>query len=394
MSQDFVFSSESITAGHPDKLCDQVSDAIVDHFLAQDPHSGIVAECAVSSGILFIAAQYASRAKPDIVDIARSVIGDLGYPREVFDADTCAVMTSFADRTAGDYRPLDLSHRNDAAIDQIVARDQVTLFGYACDQTKALMPLPIWLAHRLAEALAAPKLRNKLPYLLPDGKSQVGVEYSDGRPSRLHSLTLTASQTETSAVDAEQLRCDLTEQVIEPILKKEKCPADEKTRLFVNPGGPLVGGGPSAHSGLTGRKTGVDTYGEFSRHSGAALSGKGPMRIDRTAAYAARYAAKNVVAAGLARECEVVLSYAVGSPGPVSLRARTFATSEVGDAEVERRLREAFDFRLGAIIRDMRLQTLSAAHGGFYRKLAVYGHMGRTDLKAPWEKTDKADQLT
>ena len=396
MNDDFIFTSESVTRGHPDKLCDQVSDGIVDHFLKRDPSSRIVAECAVSSGVMFISAHYASQARLDIPDIARQVIRSVGYSKELFDADACTIMTSFMDHTATDYRPYDLEHMDDADISLITAKHQVTVFGYACVQTPALMPLPIWLAHRLADVLDSPKVQKKLPYLLPDGKCQVGIEFRNGKPARIHSITLVASQSDADAVTPEQLRDDLTEQVVGPALKNEKFKPDEKTQIFINPEGPLIGGGPAAHSGLTGRKTGIDSYGEYARHSGAALSGKDPLRIDRVGAYAARYAAKNVVAAGLAEECEVQLSYSIGASRPVSLRVRTFGSSPVNDDKaLTARVAEVIDFRLAAIVRDMQLQKLPAARSdeGFYQRLAVYGHMGRTDLDVPWEKTDKAKAL-
>ena len=326
MSNNFIFTSESVTTGHPDKLCDQVSDAIVDRFLNQDPNSRIVAECAVSSGVMFISAHYASKARLDIPDIARHVIRNVGYTRDVFDADACTIMTSFMDHTATDYMPFDLENMDDADIDRIPVRQQASVFGYACDQTPALMPLPIWLAHRLADRLDEPKVASKLPYLLPDGETQAGVEYSDGRPGRIHSITLVATQTTADAVSLDELREGILREVVEPVFKKEKLKPDENTQIFINPGGARVGGGPAVHSGLTGRKTGIDTYGGYARHSGAALSGKDPMRIDRVGAYIARYAAKNVVASGIARECEVQLSYTVGVARPVSLRVRTFGT--------------------------------------------------------------------
>jgi S-adenosylmethionine synthetase len=395
LNDDFIFTSESVTTGHPDKLCDQVSDGIVDHFLKQDPYSSIVAECAVSSGVMFISAHYASQAKLDIPDIARHVIRGVGYPKEVFDADACTIMTSFMDHTASEYRPFDLENMDDADIGLITAKHQVTVFGYACDQTPALMPLPIWLAHRLADVLDSPKVQKKLPYLLADGKSQVGIEFKHGKPSRIHSITLVASQTDADAVVPEQLRDDLIDHVVGPALKAEKFKPDEKTQLFVNPEGPLIGGGPAAHSGLTGRKTGIDSYGEYARHSGAALSGKDPLRIDRVGAYAARYAAKNVVAAGLAEECEVQVSYSIGASRPVSLRVRTFGTGPIDDKTLTGRIAEVIDFRLGAIVRDLQLQKLPASshEDGFYQRLAVYGHMGRTDLDVPWERTDKVEAL-
>jgi S-adenosylmethionine synthetase len=395
VSDDFIFTSESVTTGHPDKLCDQVSDAIVDHFLKQDSHASIAAECAVSSGILFISAHYASQARVDIPGVARQVIRDVGYSKEVFDADACTVLTSFMDHTATDYRPFDLDNMKKNEIDRITAKHQVTVFGYACNQTEALIPLPIWLAHRLADTLDSPQVGQKLPYLLPDGQSQVGIEFRNGKPKRIHSITLVASQTDSDAVGPDRLRADLVDNVIEPVLQEASFKADGKTKIFVNPEGPVVGGGPAAHSGLTGRKTGIDTYGEYARHSGAALSGKDPFRVDRVGAYAARYAAKNVVAAGLAEECEVQLSYTIGSAAPVSVRVRTFGTGDgVDDAQLAERLSEIIDFRLGAIVRDLHLQNLPREQGGsFYQKLAVYGHMGRTDVDVPWERTDKTSEL-
>jgi len=395
MSDDFIFTSESVTAGHPDKLCDQVSDAIVDRFLEEDPYSSVVAECAVSSGVMFISSHYASKGKLDIAETARQTIRRVGYSADVFDADSCTVMTSFVNHTATDYRPLDVDELDDKDLDRITAKQQVTVFGYACDQTPALMPKPIWLAHRFADKLDSPEAGKKLPYLLPDGKAQVAVEYLDGLPHRIHSITLVASQTSADAAGLDQLRNDLIEHVVEPVIEAQKIHLDERAQIFVNPEGPLIGGGPTAHSGLTGRKTGIDTYGEYARHSGAALSGKDPLRIDRVGAYAARYAAKNIVAAGLAGECEVQLSYSIGAAGPVSLRVRTFGSGEADDKEIAQRLTKAIDFRLGAIVRDLQLQKLAGkTQGKFFQNLAVYGHMGRTDLKVPWEETDKTSVLT
>jgi S-adenosylmethionine synthetase len=394
VGDDFIFTSESVTRGHPDKLCDQVSDAVVDRFLEQDPGSSIVAECAIASGVLFISAHFASQASLDIPDVARGVIRSVGYSKEVFDADTCTVLTSFMDHTSARYKPLDPMTMTDGEIDRMTAKNQVTLFGYACDQTEARLPLPIWLAHRLADKLDSPEVRKELPYLLPDGKTQVGIEFRNGCPSRIHSITLVASQSDAAAVEPARLREALIDLVVAPVLKAERVKTDAKTGLFVNPEGPLIGGGPVAHSGLTGRKTGMDTYGEYARHSGAALSGKDPLRIDRVGAYAARHAAKTVVAAGLATECEVQLSYSIGIARPVSVRVRTFGSGDLDEARLADRLIAAMDFRLGGIVRDLGLQSLPREHdGSFYQRLAVYGHMGRMDLEVPWERTDKMDAL-
>ena len=393
MSDDFIFTSGSMTAGHPDKLCDQVSDAIVDHYLMADPNARIVAESVLASGLMFISTHYASKAVLDIADIARQVVRSVGYPKDIFDADACTIMTSFADHTATDYRVLDFDKLDDAYIDSIVSKHQVTLFGYACNQTADLMPLPVWLAHALSKQMDSAKVKKKLPYLLPDAKAQVGVEYKSGKPSRIHSLTLVASQS-SADVNVEQLRADLLEHVVQPVLKKAKWELDRQTLLSVNPEGLLIGGGPGAHSGLTGRKTGVDTYGEYARHSGAALSGKDPLRVDRVGAYAARYVARNLVAAGLVDECEVSLSYAVGAAGPVSIRVRAFGDDvSISNAELAEKVKQVFDLRLGAIVRDFGLIKLPELHDGFYRKLACYGQMGRVDLDAPWERDDKVDAL-
>ena len=393
MSDNFIFTSESMTAGHPDKLCDQVSDAIVDHYLMADPNARIVAESVLASGLMFISTHYASKATLDIADIARQVVRSVGYPKDIFDADACTIMTSFADHTATEYRVLDFERIDDAYIDSIVSKHQVTVFGYACNQTADLMPLPVWLAHRFSRQLDSDKVKKNLPYLLPDAKAQVGVEYENGKPSRIHSLTLVTSQS-SAEIEIGQLRADLMEHVVRPVMKKAEWDLDEQTRLSVNPEGLLIGGGPAAHSGLTGRKTGVDTYGEYGRHSGAALSGKDPLHIDRVGAYAARYVARNLVAAGLADECEVSLSYAVGAAGPVSVRVRAFGDGvALSNVALAKKVEQVFDLRLGAIVRDFGLLKLPELHDGFYRKLACYGQMGRVELDAPWERNDKVDAL-
>jgi S-adenosylmethionine synthetase len=394
MSDDYIFTSESVTSGHPDKICDQVSDAIVDHFLRQDPDARIIAECAVSSGVLFISSHFATSAVAlDISDIARRTIRDIGYPKELFDAEDCAILTSIMDHSATDYSPMDLDAMTDKEIDKITARQQTSVFGYACDHTRDLMPLPIWLAHRIAQRIDRIQKTKKLPYLLPDAEIQVGFEFHNGKPVRLHSITVVATQDESSDIDQEGLRKDLIETIIQPVLKKEKINSDTDTIIHINPGGIRKGGGPAVHSGLTGRKTGIDTYGGYARSSGAALSGKDPMRIDRVGAYIARYAAKNVVAAELARECEVQLSYSIGSADPVSIRVRTFGSGEHDDTVIAGRLQELIDFRPGGIVRDLGLKKLSDKFGGFYHKLAVYGQMGRSDLEVPWESTALAGKL-
>lgn len=390
-----MFTSESVTEGHPDKLCDQISDAIIDRFLQQDPHSSIIAECAVSTAILFIAARFASTANVDIPNMARQVISQVGYEHPDFNSKTCSIVTSLKELPIEEQMYFDEKKLSEEEMDQIPVKNQVTVFGFACDQTPALMPLPIWLAHKLARRITSVRFQKILPYLTPDGKTQVGVEYRNRKPYRIHSITVIASQNKPRDPDLEKLREDLKEVIIDPVFQDEEIRPDEKTRIFINPDGPLIIGGPSSHSGLTGRKTAIDTYGEYSRHSGAALSGKDPMRIDRIGAYVARYAAKNVVAAGLASECEVQLSYSIGLSRPVSVQVETFGTGKIPDEEIRMRIQKHFDFRLAGIIKQFNLRFLpSTVKGGFYRKLAAYGHVGRMDLGLPWEVTDKVQVLS
>jgi S-adenosylmethionine synthetase len=397
MKEDFMFTSESVTEGHPDKLCDQISDAIVDHFLQQDPHSRVIAECAVSTAIVFIAARFSSNAAIDFPSIARQVINQIGYVEHAFNGKTCSILTSLKELPTQDSDSFDERELTEERIEQIPVRNQVTVFGYACNQTSALMPLPIWLAHRLARKLTSIRHQKLLPYLSPDGKTQVGVEYRNRRPHRIHSITVIASQSRpetTGGPDLKRLEQDLRETVVDPVFLEEDIKPDDKTRIFINPDGPFIIGGPSVHSGLTGRKNAIDTYGEYSRHSGSALSGKDPTRIDRVGAYIARYAAKNVVAAGLARECEVQLSYSIGLSRPVSIQVESFGTGKIPDAKIAQLLEKHFDFRLAGIIKQFKLLHLPAlVKGGFYRKLAAYGHVGRMDIGLPWEVTDKVQIL-
>lgn len=394
MKRDFLFTSESVTEGHPDKLCDQISDAVVDRFLARDRFAKIRVECAVSKGMVFIASRFASEAKLDIPEIARGIIRNVGYDKGEFNAQECTILTSFAELPRDATQIRDEQSLSEEELERFTVRNQATVFGFACRQSPALLPLPIWLAHRLARQLATVRADEGLPYLCPDGKTQVGVEYRDGRPTRIHSVTLIASQARADEPGLSALRGDLIERVIAPVFADEPVRPDKKTHIFVNPDGPLIVGGPVVHSGLTGRKNAVDTYGEYSRHSGAALSGKDPLRVDRVGAYAARYAAKNVVAAGLAEECEVQLSYTIGLARPVSIQVETFGSGTLSDAELLQRIEAGFDFRLGAMIKAFTLRDLSAQHQGrFFEKLAAYGQMGRMDMAVPWECTDKLDLL-
>lgn len=394
MKKDFMFTSESVTEGHPDKLCDQISDALVDHFLQQDPFSRVIAECAVATSIVFIAARFASNASVDFPNIARQVISRIGYDQHAFNGKTCSILTSLKELPDEEYCCFDERKLTEEEIEGIPVKNQVTVFGFACNHTPALMPLPIWLAHKLSRKLTSVRLQKILPYLAPDGKTQVGVEFRDSKPHRIHSITVIASQNRLGEPYADNLRDDIKEAVIDSAFYDEPIKPDENTRIFVNPDGPFIMGGPAVHSGLTGRKNAIDTYGEYSRHSGSALSGKDPMRIDRIGAYAARYAAKNVVAAGLADECEVQLSYSIGLSRPVSVQAETFGTGAIPDSEIAEAIERHFDFRLAGIVRQFNLRRLPfIVKGGFYKKLAVYGHVGRMDIGLPWEITDKAAML-
>jgi S-adenosylmethionine synthetase len=394
MKKDFMFISESVTEGHPDKLCDQISDAIVDHFLQTDPFSRVITECAVSTAIVFLAARFESDATIDFPNIARQVINQIGYEQHSFNGKTCSIVTSLKELPQDESRFFDENDLSEEEMDYISVKNQVTAFGFACTQTPALMPRPIWLAHKLARKMTAVRLQKVLPYLAPDGKTQVGVEYRDRKPYRIHSIAVIGSQNTPSEPDLKTLRSDLLESVIYPAFVDEEIKPDGKTRMFINPDGPFILGGPSVHSGLTGRKNAIDTYGEYSRHSGAALSGKDPLRIDRVGAYAARHAAKNVVAAGLADECEIQLSYSIGLARPVSIQVETFGTGKVSDEKIAALVERHFDFRLTGIVKKFNLRHLpSKVKGGFYRKLAAYGHVGRMDIGLPWELIDKAPAL-
>jgi S-adenosylmethionine synthetase len=394
MKNNFMLTSESVTEGNPDKLCDIISDAIVDHFLEQDPYSRIIAECSLAASIVFIAARFASKAPFSLSEIARKEIGRVGYQSADFNARTTSVLTSMKELSLDPVYRFDERKLSSKQIEAIAAGNQVNTFGFACRQNAALMPLPIWLAHKLSRRMTQTAKEKILPYLCPEAKTDVGIEYRDRNPSRIHSITITASQKEAAMPELGKLRADIREAVIEHVFRDEPLRPDSRTEIFINPEGVFHLGGPSVHSGLTGRKTAIDTYGDYSRHSGAALSGKDPLRIDRVGAYAARYAAKNLVAAELADECEVQLSYSISRSRPESVQVETFGTGKIPDEKLTSLLQNHFDFRLAAIVRDFQLRRLPAkSPGGFYRKLAVYGHVGRLDLDLPWEKTDKADLL-
>lgn len=390
MTPDLVFTSESVTAGHPDKLCDQISDAAIDAFLSQDAGARAVIECAVATGVVFIAARYAADASVDLTSLARRVIADAGYLGQPFDARKCSILTNVSELPLA-MRSAVLAPAGDPAALEHPAEDQANAFGYACRDTPELMPAPISLAHRLAQALDAAR-RAGAAWLSPDGKTQVSVEYRLGRPLRIRAISLTV------ALTADRFRQEIDERLrflALEALKDGGLAPDAETEFHINAGRAYEGGGPEHHAGLTGRKTGIDTYGEIARHSGAALSGKDPSRIDRTGAYAARHAAKNVVAAGLAERCEVHVAYAIGRAQPLSVSVETFGSGRVSDREITRRLLRVADFRPAVIERRFALRTRPGTGGnnGFYRPLAVYGHFGRPGLALPWEATDLADAL-
>ncbi|MEN6441654.1 MAG: methionine adenosyltransferase [Syntrophobacter sp.] len=394
MKKDFIFSSESVTEGHPDKLCDQVSDALVDHFLEQDRYSRIIAECAVSTSILFIAARFSTQASVDIPYVARKVIAGIDYSQPEFNARTCSILTSLQEMPVDEFCCFDDRVISDSQVESIHAMNQVTVFGFACRQTPVLMPLPIWLAHKISRKITEARRARTLAYLAPEAKTAVGVEYRDRKPHRIYSITITASQNDPEKPKLEVLREQLREVVIQSVFADEAIKPDQATEFFINPEGPVAKGGPSTHSGLTGRKTAMDTYGEYARHSGVALSGKDPLRIDRIGAYAARYAAKNVVAAGLADECEVQLSYSIARSRPVSVQVETFGSGRISEEKISALLEKNFEFRLAGIIKQFKLRDLPAiSRGGFYRRLSAYGQVGRTDFGLPWEVIDMADTL-
>ena len=384
----YLFTSESVTEGHPDKICDQISDAVLDAILEQDPDGRVACETAVTTGMVLVMGEISTKCYVDIPKIAREVIRDIGYDRAKFgfDCDTCGIITSI-DEQSGDIalgvdRALEAKEAGITEEDN-GAGDQGMMFGFACDDTPELMPLPISLAHKLAKQLAKVRKDGTLSYLRPDGKTQVTIEYEDDRPVALE--TIVVSNQHSPDVPMEQLRADIKREVIDAIVPKELMRPE--TKIFINPTGRFVIGGPQGDSGLTGRKIIVDTYGGMGRHGGGAFSGKDPTKVDRSAAYAARYVAKNIVAAKLARKCEVQLAYAIGVAKPVSINVNTFGTGKVADEVLEQAVEKVFDLRPTAIIRSLDLRR------PIYRKLAAYGHMGREDLDVNWEKTDKVDAL-
>jgi S-adenosylmethionine synthetase len=404
LSSRYLFTSESVTEGHPDKICDQISDTILDALLAQDPRSRVAAEVVVNTGLVLITGEITSKAQVNFVDLARKKIAEIGYIHadNGFSANSCSVLVALDEQSPDIAQGVSNAQESreemsEDELDAIGAGDQGLMFGFACNETPELMPLPISLAHRVARRLAAVRKAGQLPYLGPDGKTQVTVVYEDGRPVGIDTILISTQHAATidnitdEAAVQEKIKEDLWSAVVEPVFSEVDIKPDNETRFLVNPTGKFVIGGPQGDSGLTGRKIIVDTYGGYSRHGGGAFSGKDPTKVDRSAAYAARYVAKNIVAAGLADKCEVQLSYAIGVARPVSMMIETFGTGKVDEERLLELVKQHFELRPAGIIQAFNLRKLPGLRGGrFYQDVAAYGHFGRPDLELPWEQTDKA----
>ena len=385
------FTSESVTEGHPDKIADQISDAILDAILEKDPNARVACETFVTTGMVLIAGEISTKCYVDMPKIARGVIKDIGYHdmNHGFDYKTCAVLTSISEQSADIAMGVDkaleakMGEMDDSELDAIGAGDQGMMFGYASDETDAYMPLPVYYSHALTRRLAEVRKSGEVPFLLPDGKSQLTVEYVDGKPTRIDAVTISTQHTSDASID--EVREAVMDKVIKAVLPAEML--DENTRYYINPTGRFVIGGPQGDTGLTGRKIIVDTYGGMARHGGGALSGKDGTKVDRSGAYAARYVAKNIVAAGLAKRCEVQLAYTIGVARPMSIFVETFGTGIVDEEKLAQVIGEVFDLRPAAIIRDLDMRK------PMYRQCAAYGHFGRTDIDLPWERLDKLDAL-
>lgn len=407
MSRRYLFTSESVTEGHPDKICDQISDTIIDALLAEDPHSRVAAEVVVNTGLVLITGEITTKAHVNYVHLARKKIAEIGYTDadNGFSANSASVLIALDEQSPDIAQGVNVAkesrtENSEELFDKIGAGDQGIMFGFACNETPELMPLPISLAHRIARRLAGVRKAGILPYLRPDGKTQVTVVYEDGKPVGIDTILISTQHTATIGDISDdtqvhdKIKADLWTEVVEPIFGDITIKPSQETRFLVNPTGKFVIGGPQGDSGLTGRKIIVDTYGGYSRHGGGAFSGKDPTKVDRSAAYAARYVAKNIVAAGLAQKCEVQLSYAIGVARPVSIFVDTFGTGKVDDEILLNLVKENFELRPAGIIHVFNLRNLPSERGGrFYQDVAAYGHLGRTDLDLPWERTDKVEVL-
>jgi S-adenosylmethionine synthetase len=407
LSRRYYFTSESVTEGHPDKICDQISDTILDALLAQDPKSRVAAEVVVNTGLVLVTGEITSKAQVNYVELVRQKIAEIGYTSSEngFAANSCAVLVALDEQSPDIAQGVDTAHEtreqlSQEQLDSVGAGDQGIMFGFACNETPELMPLPISLAHRISRKLAAVRKTGQLPYLRPDGKTQVTVLYENDRPVGIDTILVSTQHTATigdisdeSAVQ-KKIQQDLWELVVQPVFADIDVKPDAKTKFLVNPTGKFVIGGPQGDSGLTGRKIIVDTYGGYSRHGGGAFSGKDPTKVDRSAAYAARYVAKNIVAAGLASKCEVQLSYAIGVARPVSIMVETFGTSKLTEDQLLDLVNQHFELRPAGIIQTFNLQGLPGDRDGrFYQDVAAYGHFGRPDLELPWEGTELAATL-